>query len=209
MLGEVAQVQRAVEAMERTLDNRNPGDSDLTHKRHSAEAGKRLAKALEASRKKTTEVLNQHMAGLRGQLEDATGLKGENSPQDTIARGEIRQVVRGMDPSERAAVLRRAVEDRDTDTLSALMLASPLLTGLDKELVARMRESYERQVAPEVKDELDALLEADCAAQSALRAADKAAQEVQNEEFLAQAQAAKDAQDGFSAEIEAIGSGGA
>jgi len=113
-----------------------------------------------------------------------------------------------MDQSDKASAVSNAMKARDTETLSALLLASPLLTGLDKQFRDDMREAYEREVAPEIKEELDALLEADSAAAAALRAADKAAQEIPNSEFLAKAQAAQEAQDGFSAEIEAIGSGG-
>lgn len=185
LVGELTKVHSAVAAMEKSLSMPSPAHDAVTRARHKVEAGERLAQSLEKMRSAANELLNLHMNAVRGRLQDATGLRPAATADRHIVHGEIRAVVRGMDDSgKRALLVREAIKARDAEVLSAVLLAPPFLTGLDERLRDDLRADYERQVAPEVIAEMEALLDADRDVSAALRSAHAAADDTRNAEFL-------------------------
>jgi hypothetical protein len=153
------------------------------HKKAGAmpmDAGVRLAKANEASKHSSNEILNDHNATVSAQLRDATGLQQPETLAGILGQSELRTVVRGMKPQERHDFLRNAVKAKDVETVSALFNAPAVTTGIDPKLLALGRAEYERAVAPDLMDDLEVTLETDSTLRAVSKAASRAAHEAQD-----------------------------
>lgn len=181
LIGEMGRLMNVVQALEAVALNRNPTDNDAAHMKKTHDAGVKLAKAIEASKQRGNEILNDHNATVSAQLRDATGLREPDTLAGIMRQSELRTVVRGMKPQERHDFLRDAVKAKDIETVSALFNAPAVTTGIDPKLLAQGRATYERAVAPDLIDDLEFTLETDSALQAVTNAAARAAREAQDE----------------------------
>jgi len=206
LVGEIGKLHAAVQSLEGVALNRNPADTDAAHLKKTHDAGVRLAKAVEATRNRANEILNENTGNLREKLLDASGLRPPGDLPGIMRQQELRAVVRSMNQKGRNEVLLEAVNAKDAETLSALFNAPALATGIDPKFMRDMRLSYESAVAPDLVEELDALLEADSALQVAARTAEKTATDSQDEKaaqaFIRAEEAAERARGAFSSAID-------
>jgi hypothetical protein len=206
LVGEIGRLHAAVQSLEGVALNRSPADTAMLHAKKTGDAGVRLAKAVEATRNRANEILNENSGNLREKMLDASGLRPPGDLPGIMRQQELRAVVRSMSQKMRNEVLLEAVKAKDAETLSALFNASPLASGLDPEFMRKMRHTYESTVAPDLVEELDALIEADHALQAAARVADKVAADSQDEPamqaFVRAEEAAERARESFSSAIQ-------
>jgi hypothetical protein len=180
LIGEMGRLMNVVQALEAVALNRDPTDNDAAHMKKTHDAGVRLAKAIEASRQRGNEILNEHNAKVSAQLREATGLREPDTLAGIMRQSELRTVVRGMKPQARHDFLRNAVKAKDVETVSALFNAPAVVTGIDPNLLAVGRAEYERAVAPDLMDDVEFTLETDSALQAVTKAASRAANEAQD-----------------------------
>jgi hypothetical protein len=201
VIGEIGRLHSAVQSLESIALNRNPADNDAVHMKKTHEAGKRLANSAKAIRSRANEILNTHNERLREALLTRTGLRPPETLEGIMRQQELRAVVRSMDSKARNEVLRNAVQAKDYEVLGALCNAPALVTGIDPKFLVEMRGAYEKTVAPEIVEEVDALLEADHALQVVVRSAETAATQSQDEKamvaFVRAEEAARAAQESF------------
>ena len=206
VVGEIGRLHSAVQSLEAVVLNRDPSHNDAMHMKKSHEAGARLAKAVEATRHRANEILSAYNGSLSEKLMDRTGLRPPEKLEGIMRQSELRTVVRSLDDEKRRDVLRDAVKAKDSDTLSALFNASPLVTGIDPNFLREMRNTYEKAVAPDVIDEMNELLETDNALQAVARTAEKVAKDSQDEQamqaFIRAQEASEQAKESFTAAMQ-------
>lgn len=206
VIGEIGRLHSAVQSLEGVALNRNPADNDALHMKKTHDAGVKLAKAVEATRQRANEILNAHTTRLGETLLDRTGLRPPETLQGIMKQSEFRTVVRSLDDEKRREVLRDAVKSKNSEILSALFNADPLVTGMDPKFMREMRDSYESAVAPDVVEEWGALIEADSALNAVARSAEKVAKDSQDERaveaFIRAQEAAEHASQTFSSAIQ-------
>ncbi|SUZ31107.1 hypothetical protein ROE7235_00842 [Roseibaca ekhonensis] len=206
VVGEIGRLHSAVQSLEAIALNRNPADNDALHMKKTHEAGQRLAKSAKAIRSQANEILSIQGARLGEKLLQRTGLRPPENLEAIMRQSELRAVVRSMDSKSRHEILQEAVKAQDADTLSALFNAPAIVTGFDRKLLGEMRRAYESQVAPEIVQELDAMIEADHALQVVVRNAETAATQSQDAQamvaFVKAEEAAKAAQENFSESMQ-------
>ncbi len=174
-------VASATRALEGVMMNRNPVDTDAGHLKKVHQAGERLAKSLEATRSRGTDLLNSTMQELTGQLRSRSGIRPPENMAEVVQQSEIRQAMQRLSPKERSDVALAALKNGDALTINAIANGAPFLSGLEKERIDALVESHQRKTAPDVMEEFDAVLEADHSLQAAIRAAERAATDARDE----------------------------
>lgn len=197
-LAQAGRIKSIAEAMESIALNRNPTETDAAHAVRVSKAAATLKTEVSNAFTRVNQNLSDGMRNIQAKIDEATGLKSQ-SPSAT----EIRSVFRGLKAADRTELISKAIKDRDTEILAAVLGAHPLLSGLDAKYQTDMRRSYEEQVAPELVAEGDALIDIDAEVAALLRTAEMAAAEAVAPDYIARvaeaAQKAEAAQSEFTA----------
>ena len=77
-----------------------------------------------------------------------------------------------------------AIAGNDTETLGALLTAPAFLSGVGSEYQSQMRHYYEQQIAPELHEALDDVLEADEAVSTIRRVTREVAKDAMNPDYI-------------------------
>lgn len=206
LLGQMQNIASATRALEGVMMNRNPVDTDAGHLKKVNQAGDRLAKSLEAAKVRGTEALNSAIAKLAGEMQSRTGLRPAENMGEVVQQSEIRQAMLRLSPDARSRVVQEALSAGDVQTLNALANGAPFLSGVSKLLIEQTISAFQQQRAPEISDQIDAVLEVDHALQAALGAASRAASEARDEramqKILMAEAAAKSAEQAFGEAIK-------
>lgn len=184
-------VERATRGLEGVMLARNPADTEAAHIAKVHRAGERLQSSLKASRDRGTGALNSATEALSTKLRQRTGLRPAETVTEALQQSEVRQALLSMDPSQRSTVLNDALKAQDTLTLNALNNGAAYLSGVEPGQIKSVVESYQRQVAPEVVEQFDAVLELDDTLQAGIRAAERAASDARDEKAMAKILAAE------------------
>jgi hypothetical protein len=201
--GQIDSVGRQARSLYDVVSNRNPAETDAAHIKKSHTAGGRLLRTLEGLKEKRTQSWNETMATLRQELSERTGLRPAQGVEEVVIQSELRQAILRMAPQARNDLVMKAVEAGDVQTLNAILNAPAYTTGFAPEFLTRVRDLHERKKAPELIEEIDAVVEADYALGVAIETAERGAREAMNERevgnILKQVAAAEQAQAEFTA----------
>lgn len=77
-----------------------------------------------------------------------------------------------------------ALKSKDVLTLNALTNGAAYLSGVEPERIKAVTDTYTKQVAPELVDKIDSVLEIDAELQAAIRAAERAAVDARDESAM-------------------------
>ena len=179
MVSGARQIAKLLDGLEAIAHQRNPTETREAHALRVAKAAEQLlAKIKDAeARDNTTRTLAAN--GVQGRLNEKTKLM--EGPRSR----EIRDVFRAMSKKEQSALLERAMEAQDHETLGAILTAPAFLSGMDAAQQAGYRTHYEIKVAPDIVGEFDEILAADESAATVRRVAREVATEARQPDFIA------------------------
>ncbi len=160
-----------LEGLEAIALKRNPSETPEAHALRVNNAAKKVQAEIEALRAKADTIRTDAGRFISEQIEQRTQLR------DGPRGAEIRSYFRQASPDERKAIMERAIEGQDSETLGALFTAPSYLAGMDAEYQGRMRYHYESKVCPDLHQRLDEVIEADKTVAVIRRVANEAAQE--------------------------------
>jgi hypothetical protein len=144
-----------LEGLEAIAAKRNPTETPEAHAIRVNRAAAKVAEQIEALHHKAEETRTAAARSLADQIQIRSQL------QDGPRGAEIRALFRQLSGDERQALMKAAIENKDAETLGALLTAPAYLSGLGAEYQSHMKYHYERQVAPELHEALDEVLAAD------------------------------------------------
>jgi len=145
----LARMVDAVKALEDVSKSADPYETPAAHLKKVSEMSKRLQSRVKAAKAEATEALEAERARYQDRIREKANLR----PTENAA--EIRAVLRGMKKQERHDVLQKAMDNGDTDILSAVASGSELLTGIEDQLRTAFVDHYARKVAPEYFHEIE------------------------------------------------------
>lgn len=184
-------VERATRGLEGVMMNRNPADTEAAHIKKVHKGGERLMSSLQSARDRGTGALNSAINALSLKLRDRTGLRPAETVAEVVQQSEVRQALLSLNPSQRSGVVDDALKSKDTLTLNALANGAAYLSGVEPDRIESVIDSYQRQVAPEVMEQFDSVLELDETLQAGIRAAERAAADARDEQAMAKILAAE------------------
>jgi hypothetical protein len=151
MQGQLTRLTEGAEALHTLFVTRDPTITDGAHIKRTTLAAERLGK-------ETTATINRLSSAFQDGLADLTrriAAKVHLVPHPDAA--EIRAVFRGMNTTERTALLGKLVAEGRGPELAALVKTSGLLTGLSPEHQQRYEAAFISQHAPDEAAEEAAL----------------------------------------------------
>lgn len=154
----------SVDSLEELARNRSPSETPEAHTLRVVNAAKKLRDQIEAVSRTLNENTVSTYRNLATKIAEVTKLDIE-----TPHAAEIRAYFRGLKSGEKIEAMERAVKERDSATLAALINGPSYLSGVDKEMRDRFVDMFQEEVAPDLVQELRAFEEADTAAQEVLR----------------------------------------
>ena len=179
MVSGARQIAKLLDGLEAIAHQRNPTETREAHALRVAKAAEQLlAKVKDAeARDNTTRTLAAN--AVQARLNDVTKLA--EGPRSR----EIRDVFRAMSKAEQSALIDRAMQAQDHETLGAILTAPAFLSGMDATQQAGYRTHYETAIAPKLVAEFDEILAADESAATVRRVAREVATEARQPDFIA------------------------
>ena len=153
VISELDALARAAEALDTVYKTRDPYQTQAYHDRNVSVASNRLAKRVDAATEKVGNIIQSGIRDIEARIAAKTKLKPGVHDQ------EIRQIFRSKTSTQQIEMLRNCIENGDSETLSALLIAPTSITGLAAEMVSRFKEAFEMKQAPEEFEERSALME--------------------------------------------------
>jgi len=168
-----------LDALQQVVRARDPYMPDAVHKRRVLDASQKAERHIAKINSELNEVANNAIVDISARMEAKVGLKPSRFD------AEIRSAHQGKKIHEKLAALQTALDNDDTDTLAAFLLAPKALTGLEKEHVTRYMQALQMKKAPDEHREMEAIFAtlsdsiaaAGVARKAAIDAADPAAVE--------------------------------
>lgn len=150
-------LKEARDTWEQVNQVRTVADPELTEDGHVLRVHQVAEKGIERIGKgydRARQALATAEAGYEAEIDIKTRLT------PTAHSAEIRAVVRSMPERERYTTLIKAMESGDAVTLSAVLSAPGITSGLTDDQVANLRSMYQRKVAPDALASLEAVRKA-------------------------------------------------
>jgi len=130
-------------ALRNVSSSRDPYATDAMHEKRILEASGRVTKHLDA----TVDQINAIARDALNSVEERISAKAPLAPSKFD--GEIRAIFRDMKPAARHKAIEAAIEQMDSETLSALLTAPAVVTGISKDETSRYINEYRQKVAPD------------------------------------------------------------
>lgn len=132
-------------AMEFVRQNPRGGD-------HALNVGKAAAR-LKALTETAAEAVSKKATAAEGSFESA--LREHSKLTSGPFAVEIRKRVHDLKPGEKVKIIQTMIENKDGASLSAILDAPSILTGLSSEDLGRLREQYFQAACPDIFNERD------------------------------------------------------
>lgn len=139
------------QALDQVRTSRDPSITPATHLKLIKSKTESLVNSQAESCTATSNRLKARKAEIQNEINERLGLKSRENAQ------EVRSVIRSMSAKERGEAIRQAIENQDTEVLSAVFNGSSLLTGLTKEQISTYKTMAETRLAPDLLGLRDAL----------------------------------------------------
>lgn len=172
-------VHRMLEAMEGVATNRYPTETEEGHALRVSKVATSLKTEAGNALQALNRTLNEGSANLRTKIAQATGFDRE-SPH----AAEIRAAFRPMSHGKKLDLIKEAMAAKDTELLAAVLAPHPFLSGIDPKFRNDMRNSFEAQMAPELVEEFEALIDLDSEVAALIRTAERAADEAVQPDYI-------------------------
>lgn len=142
-MADLKRLAGAVDGLAGIAAHRDPTKPAAEHIQKVARASEKLGVNLPA----ITERVNKHITKSRADFE-AAFVQNSGLKQTDIA-GELRALVRTMDPGARVNFVQKLIVARDTSGLGAILLAPAYLSGLDPKYIERSRAQFFEIAVPD------------------------------------------------------------
>jgi hypothetical protein len=186
VVSELDALARAAEALAAVHKTPDPYQTQAYHDRNVSAASNRLAKRVESASEKVNNIIRTGLHDVDARIAAKTKLKPGVHDQ------EIRQIFRSKTSTQQLEMLRNCIENGDSETLSALVLAPTSITGLAAEMVSRFKDAFELKLAPEEYNERVALIEDISTSHSVVQVARQFSTELLDPKAVREAEAAKE-----------------
>jgi hypothetical protein len=150
---------RTIDTGRETLDESwhriNNPDPTQPRAAHLEAWEKNSMKRVEEVRKRmerTEEIANTHMETVQNEINALL--------QETPRASEIRSYIRSLEPEQRTAVLGKALENADHETMAALVSGPAYLSGLDEKQRETMKDGFLKRNAPKEYRQREAIKKA-------------------------------------------------
>ena len=144
----------AVEGLESVRDNKSPLITEAAHMKKVHESATKVKQLIERVQSESNNVVMNAYKTFPDLLNNATGLKKGEFDR------EVREYVRGLKDTDKTKFINESVRERRGDALSAIFDAPHFLTGIQPDIVNKMRESYWEKHAPDLYGEYQDFLNA-------------------------------------------------
>lgn len=175
----IARLANGLDNLNKMHSSPSPTEMPAAHLKKVMSAAEKLSAKIATTR---AELTDAYVSG-RGEIQARINEKIKLQP-DNFAM-EIRQRFHSLDAGEKTKLLGELVEQNNGSAFAAIVLAPPILTGLDPEIQARYMAALHEKHAPAELAEQEALLSAYDAAWFAAQTADEAAAEFTDAAALA------------------------
>ena len=153
LLSEMKALSQSAQALNSMYSNPDPYQTPANNDKRVAQASAKLRQRVESGLDKLNDILRTGVIDLEDRIAARTGLKpGAHD-------AEIRQVFRSVRPEDRLNFINNAPEAADAATLSAILTAPHVLTGIDQDIQSRYLQHYQTKKAPEEVAEREMLNE--------------------------------------------------
>ena len=138
-------------AIDRVARARDPRETTTAHLDKINKSAKQLLNKSLKNIHQTTDLLILRQSEIKKQIMDKLQL----SERPTTA--EVRSIIRGMSDSEKRSAIMSAIEERDSEVLSAFFMGHPIAVGLKQSEQQAYRDLAEKKIAPKLMEYHDHL----------------------------------------------------
>lgn len=167
-----------LESLETVAAKRNPTETPQAHAVRVHKAAQKVLGQVEELAAKADDTRTAAARSISEQIQARTKLT------DGRRGAEIRTLFRQLPAQDRQKLMEAAMQNGDDETLAALFDAPHYLSGMDADYQSRMKHHYEMQVAPDLHEQLEAVLDADNSMSVLRRVVREAATEALNPSYV-------------------------